>query len=231
MNKRKKIILFSLFLLFDLFLVGLLFYFYNQASLNVLKKEINELALLDPSKDRYNRPLKSKGRYRVVEKAIKEYFDSYAVELQDLSKVAQTEELSSLLTFDNYQNDGPNFDQSINFLIRFQDDYSKRVDSLLNKLEEDNIKKNIDSYTNNSYCKHLYNELLFQDDVFDDLLSTKELLLNSKNSMNQFYQVHIDLFNFLKNNQEQWILEDGNIKFANNDLFNQYNGYLSQLKK
>ena len=231
MKKNKKIILFSLFLLFDLFLVGILYYFYNQASLNVLKKEVNELTLLDPSKDRYNRPIVSRGRYRVVEQAIKDYFDSYAVELQDLTKVAQTEELSSLLSFDNYQNDGPDFSQSIDFLIKFQDDYSKRVDSLLKKLEEDNIKKNIDSYTNSNYCKHLYNELLFQDDVFDDLLSTKELLLNSRNSMNQFYQVHINLFNFLKDNKDSWILEDGNIKFANNDLFNLYNNYLNQLKK
>ena len=231
MKKNKKIILFSLFLLFDLFLVGILYYFYNQASLNVLKKEVNELTLLDPSKDRYNRPIVSRGRYRVVEQAIKDYFDSYAVELQDLTKVAQTEELSSLLSFDNYQNDGPDFSQSIDFLIKFQDDYSKRVDSLLKKLEEDNIKKNIDSYTNSNYCKHLYNELLFRDDVFDDLLSTKELLLNSKNSMNQFYQVHINLFNFLKDNKDSWILEDGNIKFANNDLFNLYNNYLNQLKK
>ncbi len=218
------------FLVLDVLLIGGVLFFRYQANLNILRKEIEALTALDITKDRYNLPLKTKGRCRVVEKAIKEYLDSYALGVQELSTMVSEEELHSLLSYDNYETDGPLFEQSTAYLNDFHERYMKQIDALLSNLEEDSIKNYINGYTDDSYCRRLYQQYMFEDSMLDDFLHTKELLINTKNSMNVFYQTHIEIFDFLKNHVDSWNLHDGEIEFANNELYSQYQSYLSKIK-
>ena len=231
MKKKKRVVLFLVFFLVDVLLIGGFLFFRYQANLNLLRKEINTLSSLDVTKDRYNLPLKTHGKCRIVEKAIKEYLDSYALGIQRLSTMVSEEELHSLLSYGNYEEDGPLFEHSTAYLNDFQDRYMKQIDTLLSNLEEESIKNYINQYTDDSYSRRLYQQYMFEDSMLDDILHTKELLINTKNSMNIFYQTHIEIFDFLKTYADSWNLHDGEIEFANNDLYSLYQSYLNKLNK
>ena len=59
MKKKKRLVIFLVFFLVDVFLIGGFLFFQYQANLNLLRNEINVLSTLDITKDRYNLPLKT----------------------------------------------------------------------------------------------------------------------------------------------------------------------------
>ena len=84
--------------------------------LNTLKKEEKELLDLDITRSRYQRNIQSRGSYAMVEETIKNYLDDYAVLLQDTLSVMDDEFLTKILSYDNYCNDGPDFNESFVYL-------------------------------------------------------------------------------------------------------------------
>ena len=140
MNSKKKFFLVFLFILLDMFLLIGFLVIRDATMLNDLKKEINTLSKLEITKDRYNTKIKTRGNYGVVEKSIKKYLDDYAVSLQEVLNVLDDKELTKVLSYDNYKNDGPEFAKSLEYLNKKKDTFNKKVDTLLNK-SDDSSKK------------------------------------------------------------------------------------------
>ena len=230
MSTKKKIFLVLGFILLDVVLVVTFFTIRDAAMLNELKKEVSALNKLDVTKDRYNRKIVTKGDYAVVETAIKEYLDDYAVLLQDSLAVVNDSTLVSILSYDNYVNDGPEFVKSLDYLNKNKESFNKNIDVLLSDLEEEKIKNYINDKTDKEYYKDLYRDLMLNDDMMDSFADTKNLLTHSKAQMNNIYDTSIEVLTFLSNNRDNWKVEDGEIKFLEEDLFNQYNSLISKLK-
>lgn len=230
MSTKKKIFLVLGFIVLDIFLVVLFFTIRDNVMLNSLKKEVNQLNKLDVTKDRYNRKIVTKGGYAIVETAIKEYLDDYAVLLQDSLEVVKNPELTKILSYDNYVNDGPDFVKSLDYLNKNKESFNKNIDLLLSDLEEDKIKNYINDKTDSEYYRKLYVEFMLNDDMMDSFTDTKKLLTHTKAQMNNIYDTSIEVLTFLSNNKDNWKVEDGEIKFLEEDLFNQYNSLISKLK-
>jgi hypothetical protein len=230
MSTKKKVFLVVAFIILDIVLVVTFLSVRDVTMLNDLKKEVNELNKLDISKDRYNRKIVTKGNYAIVEKAIKKYLDDYAVLLQDSLKVVKDPTLTSILSYDNYASDGPDFVKSLDYLKNSKESFNKNIDLLLSDLEEDTIKNYINDKTDNQYYIDLYRDLMLNDDMKDSFSETKELLLHSKTQMNNIFDTSSEALTFLVNNKDNWKLEDNQIKFLEEDLYNQYIGILSKIK-
>ena len=71
MSKRKKILFVVFFVAIDLFLLYGFIVIRNATEENKLKKEVRSLIELDITKDRYDRPIKTRGNYALIEKTIK----------------------------------------------------------------------------------------------------------------------------------------------------------------
>ena len=82
MDKRKKILLIVSIIVLNIFMICSIYFIVRATMENKLRNEVNNLAKLDITKDRYNTKIKTIGKYAVVEKAIKEYLDEDAVSLQ-----------------------------------------------------------------------------------------------------------------------------------------------------
>ena len=65
------------------------------------------------------------------------------------------------------------------------------------------------------------------NNYFDDCHS---LLKAKQDEVNNILDVAKELFTFLASNDGKWLIKDGQIQFANNDLKNQYDGYISRIK-
>lgn len=230
MKKKKFFIIFCIIIL-DIFLIIGFLVIRDSISFNSLKNEVEELSKLDITKDRYNRKIKSSGDYAKVESAIKEYLDNYAVKIQHLSKMMNDNKLSTILSYDNYVADGPNFNNSLDYLEKSKKEYNEIINQLLVNLDDENINNYIYTKIKDPYYVSLYQELIFKTEMIDTLDSTRVLLEGSKTKMNNIYDTCIETLNYLKLYQNKWKLEDGEIKFQDDDMLNYYSSLVSRVNE
>ena len=67
---------------------------------------------------------------------------------------------------------------------------------------------------------------MFSDTMKDDILETKSLLERTKNKVNLVLDTSLEVLNFLVQQKDSWKLEEGEIRFKTNDLYNQYMNYI-----
>ena len=212
--KNKRFFIIFCFILIDVFLVVGFLVIRDSISFNKLKSEVNELTKLDITKDRYNRKIKSHG-----------------VNIQYLSKMMNDEKLSSILSYGNYEKDAPSFKESLSYLEQSKKEYNEKIDTLITNLDDENIDNYIHTKIDDTYYVSLYHELIFETQMIDNLRDTKSLLEESKDKMNLIYDTCIETLNYLSLYNDKWKLEDGEIKFQTEDMYNYYMGLVSKIQK
>ena len=229
MSKGKKILFILGIVILNIFMIVSI-YCINRATMeNKLRREVNSLAKLDITKDRYNTKIKTRGGYAVVEKAIKEYLDNDAVSLQKVLVIMNDEKISRLLSYDNYKNDGPEFKNSLNYITTNKEVFNKEIDSLINNLDEKNIKKYIRTKTKDKYYINLYDELMLSSKFTKEFNSTKIMLKNTKTHVNNIFDTSSEVLNFLVLYKDDWVLEDNQIKFRKQEQYNYYTELISKV--
>ena len=215
-------------IIFDFILLISIIFVRNATMKNNLVKEVNNLVVLDFTKDRYNTKIKTSGSYGKVEVAIKNYLDDYAVLLQEVLKDMHDEKLTKVLSYDNYSDDGPEFKKSLTYISD-----SKKQFNTIDKLISDSEKQSIISYgekeLSNSRQLTIYKELMLNNNMINDFKNTQKTLLDTKVRVNNIYDVSNDVLNFLVKNKSNWKLEKGEIKFKTESLYKQYTNMIKKL--
>ena len=67
------------------------------------------------------------------------------------------------------------------------------------------------------------------DSMVQNFNETRDVLNKLKISVNNVFDVSLEVLNFLIVNKESWKVEDGEIKFLTNDLYNYYNILINKL--
>ena len=116
MSRERKILIFCCFVVVDILLIVGFFWLRNATLQNVLKKEVNALGELEFIGDRFNTKIKSKGDYADLEKALKEYLDNYAVDLQNVLLLVYDKKLNELISIENISSNNFSFDGSISYV-------------------------------------------------------------------------------------------------------------------
>lgn len=230
MKDRKTFFFVFCFIILDVFLLLGFLFLRDATSENRLRKEVEALSKLDITKDRYNTRIKSSGKYKIVEKAIKEYLDDYATGLQDVSKVLSDTTLLKVLSYDNYVSDGPEFKESREYLKDTKEKFDKNIDKLISKTDKDTITSYIYDKTDDEELIKLYQELMLDDSILEELNSNKELLINTKVKVQNIIDTSLEVLNFLNTYSDSWVTENGEIKFQNKDLYNYYTELINKVK-
>lgn len=229
MSSRKKFLLVFGFIVLNMFMLVSFLVIRDATMENELKNEVEYLSKLDITKDRYNKKTVTRGKYAVVEKSIKKYLDDYHLELQEVLKLINDKELTTILSYDNYSTDGPEFIKSLEYLNTSKETFNKKVDDLINKFGDEEIKNNIYKSTKEEYYVNLYDNLMLSSNMRSNYNSTIELLKSTKSRMNNVYDTSIEVLNFLVLYKDDWVVEDGEIKFKTQDLYNYYNELISKV--
>lgn len=230
MSSRKMFLLVFGFIVLNMFMLVSFLVIRDATMENELKNEMEYLSKLDITKDRYNKKTVTRGKYAVVEKSIKKYFDDYHLELQEVLKLINEKELTTILSYDNYSTDGPEFTKSLEYLKTSKETFNKKVDDLINKFGDEEIKNNIYKSTKEEYYVNLYDNLMLSSNMRSNYNSTIELLKSTKSRMNNVYDTSIEVLNFLVLYKDDWVVEDGEIKFKTQDLYNYYNELISKVR-
>lgn len=193
-----------------------------------LRKEISSLSELDMAKDRFNTKIKTSGSYAVIEKNVKQYFDTYAVNFQDILKIVNDEEFKELLLVSNFSYDGPNFKRSLEYITNTKKDFNNKVDMLIEYSDLEKMENDIINKLSDPYYISLFQQML-GDDLKKDFLEHRSFLEETKDRVNLVFTVSENVFTLLKENSNDWKIEDGQIKFKTVELLNKYNSYVMQI--
>lgn len=222
MSGRRKLLIFSCFVLIDALLLGGIILLREVTLKNVLNKEVSALAELDLFKDRYNSKIESHGDYALVEEAIKSYLDDYALEIQKVAEARLDTKLNSLTLVSNIEKDGPYFDKSLEYIDKYQNEFNEHCEVLASYLEENNINDYIYQYTDDKELVKMYRKLLKDNKIKEKLAESERALVINRIDTNSHIDAIRGVITFLKDNNGNYYIEDGEVKFNNTQLFAEY---------
>ena len=231
MSNKKKFFIIFLFIILDSFLLVGYLVIRDNANLNTLKKEVNELNKLDMTKDRYNRRIRTSGSYALVEKTIKNYLDDYSLGIQDIKDIMNDEELKKVLSYDNYQKDGFEFNESFSLLEKKEKDFNNKIDKLLENSKKETIEKYINEKVEDEYYNNLCTELMITDNRMKEFEKTKKTLEEIKTKVNNVIGVSREVLTLLRDNKDNCVLEDNQIKFKSKSVYDKYNELVAKIKE
>lgn len=231
MNKQRKLLIFSCFILIDALLIGCIFLLGDVTFSNILKNEVSALAELDFTKDNFDTEVKSKGSYAVVEEAIKEYLDNYSVDVQHIVGANYDKTLNDLVLVENIVTDGPLFEDSFAYIKSYRENFNDDVDELLSSSTSEDFINYINKYTNDSEDILLYKELIEENNFINEIEETKKVLELKRIDINSHFDAIVGVLEFLSLNKDYYYIENDEIKFTTVELYAEYVRLMNKTKR
>ena len=228
LQKKLLIIFLSIFFIIFILIGYLVINDFVQEKL--LRNEFNKLMELNFGKDRFNRKIKTNFEYSTVEDSIKSYLDKYSTTTKKVYNITDDTKLKKILSISNYLNDGPDFSSSKSYISTVREDVNTLVDQVLKLGSEDSILDNIKSKNVSSYYVSLYSDLMLSDELSRAIDDNEELLKSSRDYINSLLDTSQRVLDFLIINKGKWEIKDDTILFQTEDLLNQYNNLISEIK-
>lgn len=162
------------------------------------------------------------GDYAVVEQAVKNYMADNFNAMITISNVLDDTELTTALTAENYEADGPDFVKTKQILTDLQNQLTDAKETMKTLASTDGMM----SYLKNmedSYYIDLYKEIIGAEEVSAEDINDMEA---SVDDVWNLIQSELSVLDFLAENKGNWEVQDGTITFNSDELMNQYNQLL-----
>ena len=230
-NKLNKVIL-TILLILVIFVVAIgIIYGGRIINKAKLDRELENLVNSGSSSEKLeNTTTVTSGEFAVVEETVKEYFKEYSNLRQQFMKRVNDSKLQSVLTPENYEQDGPEFTESIKYINTAKEEFNNIADELLNILSTENIETRIQDKDIGDYYKDLYKGYFIDNnDLSSTFQETYQDTLDDRTLMNNLYDNEIEILSFLTENKEHWEVLDNKLTFDDQELANTFNNMKSNL--
>ena len=230
-NKLNKVIL-TILLILVIFVVAIgIIYGGRIINKAKLDRELENLVSKDISSvDLSNTAPVTSGEFAVVEQTVKEFFKEYSDLRQQFMEKVNDSQFQSILTTENYEQDGPEFTESINYINTAKGEFNNIADELLNLLSTENIEARIKDKDIGDYYKDLYKGYFIDNnDLSTTFQETYQDTVDDKSLMNNLYDNEIKILNFLTENKAHWEVLDNKLTFDDQELANTFNDMKSNL--
>ncbi len=222
--KNKKNLLIGLIVLVLIVVVGGIkgYQIYNKQQENVLIQEANKLNSMNIQKDEIDMEIKSKGKYAIIEKAMKDYINDTKQACVGLVDICTNSELDKVLSAENIKADGPEFTATKEKLNNFKTQVNDYVEKLNDLINEENINNAVNDKGLSQKYIDLYQKLMLDGNNKESLNKTKESLNSSAEQINKSIDKMNNILNFLTENKDSWEIKDGKIQFNNISKLTEY---------
>ena len=177
--------------------------------------------------DQRIRELKTTGDYGVLEKAMKDYLADVVNVSVDIANILNDERIVNALTPENYQEDGPDFVQTKQFLEEAKTNLEQYKSEVLQLLTNEGAMSYIENKNLDDYYIDLYKEIALSEDTA--LEEDNAEIEASLEEATRILDIESQVINFLSENQNSWEVEGDTIVFNNETLQNQYNDLVGQI--
>lgn len=166
--------------------------------------------------------IQSSGKYADVEKALKNYVNEYQGVANAVAEQYTNEKLTSILSVNNYKNDGPEFKESRKLVA----DVKKQGEEAKTKLAEmvaDEFKdKKADEAGLTGKYKDLFKNSIQLDSELKDVNATID-------NINNYLSKIEDVFNFLNENKANWSIKNNQVQFKSMSQVTKYNSLITMV--
>ena len=230
--KKKILIIVFIIIVIALAVIGYLVY-NDMMQEDKLKKElleINELSNaetidMDTINDRLDR-IVTTGDYAIVEEAFKSYLRDNFDNIMKIAEILNDEKLSSLLTVQNYKEDGKDFIESKNYITNTK----TALEEYKNKYTEFFTEDKAMSYINDKGLDSYYIDLYKNEFMGDMSLASQDTTVeDSIDEIIELLNKIEEILNLLSENQNAWNIDEDNISFNNETLLNKYNTLINSI--
>lgn len=199
-----------------------------------LKNELEELNTLvneenidvDKVKKMLNRTVTT-GDYKVVETSFKAYLSDAFDSVFQMLDILNSDKLVSILTAENYQNDGPEFTETKAYITETKTKLEELKNSYYSFLTEKKAMSYIEDKGLDSYYVDLYREEYVGD---IDTANEDKTVEDSINQIIELLNVSEEVINFLSENSNSWHIEDNVIVFDTDELSNMYTELINKIQ-
>lgn len=230
--KKKILIIVGIIILI---VIGVIAYFVitdlqQEGKLTAELQEISNLVNnqnvdIDQINERLDRTV-TRGDYAVVEQSFKQYLkDNFDVSMK-IADILNDEKLTTILTADNYKQDGKDFVETKNYISTTRDQLETYKTEYKDFFTEDKVMSYINDKNLDSYYTDLYKQELVGDIESDNETEVVESAVNDVIGILDIYE---EVINFLVDNQNSWNVQDDTIEFTSESLQNQYNSLIDKL--
>ena len=192
----------------------------------LLNKAVNELASKNVVSTNFNdEKINTTGEYKVVAETIKEFLVKYSAQMKEVQNDLQQQQaiVSTLLNESNYTNDAPNFENSLKTLSDAKIKFDTDIENIKLLTSEESIMKLIENKKLSSEYVELYKKYFFSESTLKEMIAKdSSILLNTKNTVDNTYDVMANIFTFLVTNQGKWEVSNGNVVFGDFSLMAQF---------
>ena len=195
---------------------------------NKLNEEMNEISTIiasnDYTEEEINQRLDERvtdGDYGKVENAAKTYLKDVIKLNIELSQIVNNGELSTMLTSNNYQEDGPEFTNTKEYISST----TQRLEEMKKEYEEYMSTEKVMSYIEKENVDEYYVELyktIMGESSYEEISSSIDELIDVLNKSN-------NIIDFLIENKGSWEIQDDMIVFSTNEQIEEYNNLIAQL--
>ena len=222
-SKGVKGIIVVVFIFLILFLVSKIL---SNNQERLLNKAVNELASKNVVSTNFNdEKINTTGEYKVVAETIKEFLVKYSAQMKEVQNDLQQQQaiVSTLLNESNYTNDAPNFENSLKTLSDAKIKFDTDIENIKLLTSEESIMKLIENKKLSSEYLELYKKYFFSESTLKEMIAKdSSILLNTKNTVDNTYDVMANIFTFLVTNQGKWEVSNGNVVFGDFSLMAQF---------
>ena len=222
-SKGVKGIIVVVFIFLILFLVSKIL---SNNQERLLNKAVNELASKNVVSTNFNdEKINTTGEYKIVAETIKEFLVKYSAQMKEVQNDLQQQQaiVSTLLNESNYTNDAPNFENSLKTLSDAKIKFGTDIENIKLLTSEESIMKLIENKELSSEYVELYKKYFFSESTLKEMIAKdSSILLNTKNTVDNTYDVMVNIFTFLVTNQGKWEVSNGNVVFGDFSLMAQF---------
>ena len=222
-SKGVKGIIVVVFIFLILFLVSKIL---SNNQERLLNKAVNELASKNVVSTNFNdEKINTTGEYKIVAETIKEFLVKYSAQMKEVQNDLQQQQaiVSTLLNESNYTNDAPNFENSLKTLSDAKIKFDTDIENIKLLTSEESIMKLIENKKLSSEYVELYKKYFFSESTLKEMIAKdSSILLNTKNTVDNTYDVMVNIFTFLVTNQGKWEVSNGNVVFGDFSLMAQF---------
>lgn len=164
--------------------------------------------------------------YAVVEEAFKSYLRENFENSIKIANILNDERITTLLTAQNYKEDGKDFTQSKNYITTTKAELEDCKTKYIEFFTEEKAMSYINNKGLDSYYTDLYKNEFVGDIEGEETVDTVE---NSINEVISILDTSEKILNLLSENQNSWEIQGENISFNNESLSNQYDSLINSL--
>ena len=163
------------------------------------------------------------GEYGKIEKQVKEDYSTYFEAIEAIQTNNSAVENLKVKNIENFQNDGPEFTNSLDTLNKMKTSNEEKIQTLNYLVSEDEMKARAEAADIKGKYKDLYFQIIADAKLSDNVTAS----VKAAEQMNSYYEKLISLLTFMKDNKSEWFIENRTIKSRSQSFIDEYNRLLS----